>query len=142
MFNKKLYFGIAALLIAAFVGFTVWHSYHTRVITSASIHSQYEAAKKSVNVVIDTGTTKTTYDAIPAQTAFDALMNVSRVHSISVVKKDYSFGVFIEQIGALINTKDKTWIYYVNGVSGDVAADKKTLRNGDVVEWQYTKPIY
>ena len=142
MFSKKLYLGIAALLVAACIGFTVWHSYHTRVTTSSVTLAPQETFPKNIKLIIDNGTTKTTYDAVSAQTVFDALMNVSRAHSISVVKKDYSFGVFIEQIGNLANTKDKTWIYYVNGASGDVAADKKTLKNGDVVEWRYTKPIY
>lgn len=142
MFNKKLYLGFAALLVVAWIGFTLWHAYHLRIQSSFAIHSTREIPQERITLMIDTGTTKTTYDAVSAQTVFDALMNVSHAHSISVVKKDYSFGVFVQQIGDLVNTKDKTWIYYVNGVSGNVAADKKTLKNGDVVEWRYTKPIY
>jgi hypothetical protein len=48
----------------------------------------------------------------------------------------------VEQVGDYPNTKDKAWIYYVNGKPGTVAADKQTLQSGDTVEWKYEKPIY
>ena len=44
--------------------------------------------------------------------------------------------------GGTENTKDLSWIYFVNGKSGEVAADKYELKNGDKVEWKYMKPNF
>ncbi len=53
---------------------------------------------------------------------------------------DYDFGVFIESIKGIKNGDEgKYWQYYVNGTLGDVAADKKILKNGDIVEWRFEK---
>lgn len=138
MQNKKLLIGLAALLIAFIVGFAAWHTYYSSHQPQSVAHNQLA----TVHVAIDTGKTKTSYPHVSANTAYDALMTVSKVHAIPVVKKVYSFGVFIESIDGLPNTKENAWIYYVNGVSGDSAAEKKTLKSGDVVEWRYTKPMY
>jgi hypothetical protein len=98
--------------------------------------------KPQVSVIIDNGQTVVTYDGIPAVTAFDALSAVSTGYNIPVQKKQYDFGVFIEKIGNNANTKEKAWIYLVNGQSADVAADKKSLTSGDIIEWKYTTPMY
>lgn len=95
-----------------------------------------------MSLTLDTGEKIATYDGIIASNAFDALIAVTRAHAISLITKKYDFGVFIQQIGTFPNTKDNAWVYYVNGVSGDVAADKKTVKNGDTVLWKYTKPLY
>jgi hypothetical protein len=98
--------------------------------------------KPQVSVIIDNGQTVVTYDGIPAVTAFDALSAVSTGYNIPVQKKQYDLGVFIEKIGNNANTKEKAWIYLVNGQSADVAADKKSLTSGDIIEWKYTTPMY
>jgi hypothetical protein len=45
-------------------------------------------------------------------------------------------------IGGKTNTKDKVWIYLINGKSGDMAADKYILKPEDKIEWKYLKPIF
>lgn len=53
---------------------------------------------------------------------------------------NYAFGVFIESINGIKNGDDgKYWQYYVDGVLGDVAADKKVLKKGEKVEWRFEK---
>ena len=51
---------------------------------------------------------------------------------------NYDFGVFIESIDGVKNGNEGMyWQYYVNDKLGDVAADKKNLEDGDVVEWRF-----
>ena len=51
---------------------------------------------------------------------------------------NYSYGVFIESINGIKNGDDgKYWQYYINNTLGDVAADKKILKEGDNVEWRF-----
>ncbi len=95
-----------------------------------------------VTVAIAAGESIATYDGILAATAYDALLAAASSAAIPIEKKQYDFGVFIEQIGDKPNTKDRAWIYYVNGIPGDVASDKKNISNGDIVQWQYVSPLY
>ncbi len=73
-------------------------------------------------------------------TVFDVLKLTASDNAIEIKTKQYDFGVFIESVGGLLNTKDKAWIYFVNGKSGNIAADKYILKNGDIVEWKYITP--
>ena len=51
---------------------------------------------------------------------------------------NYSYGVFVESINGIKNGDDgKYWQYYINNTLGDVAADKKILKEGDNVEWRF-----
>lgn len=72
-------------------------------------------------------------------TVFDILKEVSLKNDVELeYNNNYSFGVFIESIGGIKNGDDgKYWQYYINEVLGDVAADKKTLKEGDNVEWRF-----
>jgi len=75
-------------------------------------------------------------------TAFSILEEIANKESIIVETKKYDFGTMVESIGDNKNSKEKAWIYFVNKTAGDVAADKKTLNAGDVVEWKFIKPEY
>ena len=70
---------------------------------------------------------------------FSGLLNYSEENNIEVeYNNDYSFGVFIESIAGIKNGDDgKYWQYYVNGILGDVAADKKVLEEGNNIEWRF-----
>jgi hypothetical protein len=128
---KKILVGFALFFCALFVSWKIF-----------SIPSQSKQSLSSVNVTINTGISVATYDGIIASSVFDALAKVSENKKIQLKTKHYDFGVFVEKIGDLVNTKDKAWIYSVNGKSGDVAADKKMVKTGDSIEWLYTKPMY
>jgi hypothetical protein len=97
----------------------------------------------SAALTIDFGNRKTysiTQD-IPATTsAFDLLQIVSSRQNIPLTFKSYSFGTLVESIDGLKNTPQKAWIYFVNGQSPNVGADKYLLQPGDKVDWQYIKP--
>ena len=104
--------------------------------TSAPI---IEQKHPQVTLVIDDGVTIATYSA-QAATAFEALLVVGSAQGFSLQTKQYDFGVFVEAIGDRKSTKDQSWIYFVNGASGTVAADKNELHPGDLVEWKYLQP--
>jgi heme/copper-type cytochrome/quinol oxidase subunit 2 len=101
-----------------------------------------ETTSPAVSVTIFDGVTTATYSGIQALTPYEALTKIASQQQISVQTKQYDFGVFVEAIAGKENTKDKTWIYFVNGKSGEVAADKYTLKQNDTVEWNYITPIY
>jgi hypothetical protein len=94
----------------------------------------------SISVTLDTGSTIATVSGVNAQNAFQALSEAARKRNLKLTTKQYDFGVFVEQIGTIANTKEKSWIYFVNGKSGTVAADKQSLNTGDTVEWKYMTP--
>jgi hypothetical protein len=97
---------------------------------------------KSVFVTFDTGTAVATVSGVAAQTAFQALSEAAKKQNFELKTKQYDFGVFVEAIGTLANTKEKSWIYFVNGKAGTVAADKQSLTAGDMVEWKYISPAF
>ncbi len=72
-------------------------------------------------------------------TVFSGLLNYGSKNDIKIeYNNNYDFGVFIESIGGVKNGDDgKYWQYYINDVLGDVAADKKALEKGSVVEWRF-----
>lgn len=102
--------------------------------------SPVQAPQAIVTVVIDTGVSQRRYTNIPASTPYAALLATAKENNFDVKSKQYDFGVFVEGIAELENTKEKSWIYTVNDISGDIAADKKDLAGGDTVVWKYVIP--
>lgn len=96
----------------------------------------------SVSVILNTGSSVATVSGVAAQNAFQALSEATKKQHLELKTKQYDFGVLVEQIGTLANTKEKSWIYFVNGKSGTVAADKQSLTAGDTVEWKYIAPTF
>jgi Domain of unknown function (DUF4430) len=131
--NFKKFFVGFVLIIS--IGFAAWK------LTTAQPTPTYQQ-QYAVDVTIDDGQSVATVSGLTVSNAFEALRQFGEQKQIEIKTKQYDFGVFVEQVGQKMNTKDNAWIYFVNGMSGDVAADKKELHNGDMVEWRYTKPMY
>lgn len=93
-----------------------------------------------VTVTFDTGAIIATESGVAAETAFGALTAAAAKKQWEVKAKQYDFGVFVQEIGTLANTREKSWIYFVNGKSGEVAADKQQVAAGDFIEWKYITP--
>lgn len=72
--------------------------------------------------------------------AFDSLKTVAEDNDITMETQQYDFGIFVKSIDGHESTAEMSWIYFVNGESGQVAADQHILNAGDVVEWRYIKP--
>jgi hypothetical protein len=97
---------------------------------------------KGITVSIELGEKNSTISGINAEDAYAALQQATVNANLNLKTKKYSFGIFIEEIAGLKNTKDKSWIYYVNGKSATQAADVQRVEDGDLLEWKYEKPIY
>ena len=74
--------------------------------------------------------------------AYSILKETLEKENIYYEVQQYDFGVFVKKIGSLESGAKKSWIYYVNSVSGDKAADLYILKEGDTVLWKYETPKY
>jgi hypothetical protein len=95
----------------------------------------------TLRVVYENG--KTTEFAEPFKdkaNALSILEDFSDENGISLDTQQYDFGVFVKSIDGFESSTEMSWIYFVNGESGSVAADNYTLNPGDVVEWKYLPP--
>lgn len=98
-----------------------------------------------VEVSIDFGNgnvTKETMDLKSGQTVFDLLLLLTERENLKIDSQKYDFGVFVKEINGFKSDSEKAWIYFVNGASGDIAADKYGVKSGDKVEWKYITPTY
>lgn len=69
---------------------------------------------------------------------FSGLLIYAKDNNFEVEYNNYDYGVLVESIKGIRNGDEgKSWIYYVNGIFGDVAADKKILKEGGIVEWKF-----
>ncbi len=99
--------------------------------------------KPAVSLTIDTGkSTELITASVSASTPYEALVVGAEQNKRTVTTKQYDFGIFVIGIGDVVTTEDFGWIYYVNNVSGNVAADKYELQNGDQVQWKFEKSIF
>lgn len=71
---------------------------------------------------------------------FSILKEALDQNNIQFETETYNFGVFVKSINGFESTGKKAWIYFVNGESGQVAADKMELKKSDIVEWKYIPP--
>ncbi len=97
--------------------------------------------KPTVSLVIKFSDTDIATVSATATTPYEALTLVAATKGMPVRVRQYDFGVFVESVRDISVTGEKSWIYFVNGEGGKVAADKYTLHEGDIVEWRYTKPL-
>lgn len=71
-------------------------------------------------------------------TIFSLLKELSKRESFDITFTEYDFGVFVESIDGYKNgTDNKYWQYWVNDKLGEVAADKKQVKDGDKIEWKF-----
>jgi len=111
-------------------------------ITSPEKPKVIEPVKQQVRVILDFGQGAKRESKVSALTAFAALQLLTKEQNLELKTKQYDFGVFVEGIAGVENSKEHAWIYFVNGKAGEVASDKYLLKPGDVVEWKYTKPNF
>ena len=75
-------------------------------------------------------------------TVFSLLETLSQREKFEVGSTFYKeMGVFVETVDGVKNgTEGKYWQYFVNDKLGEVAADKKTIKEGDKIEWRFEVP--
>lgn len=112
---------------------------------TASQPSLEEIAQNKVLYIINKGDEDINkYQAIisPDSTVFSLLKEISERNNFEVSSTLYKdMGIFVESIAGLENgTKGKYWQYWVNDKLGEVAADKKKVKEGDKIEWRFEVP--
>ena len=97
-----------------------------------------------VNLVVDFGEERRELEveAYEEMTALSVLLAGMEANAVEVELEHYEFGDLVTKIGAFESTADRSWIYFVNGESGNVGADQAELVAGDTVEWKYIEPEY
>jgi len=137
---KKLKFFILILLVIIFlIAYPKPKEIKKETLTSKINNVE------GITLVLDFGEGKiSTYSAIKAEnkTVYFLLKKIADEKNLELKIKEYSFGKLIEQIGGFENTKERAWIYFVNGKAGEVAADKMKVKDGDIIEWKYIKPEF
>lgn len=139
MKNKYTLLAIIILFLAGF--FYYKNSNLKNSLTTPT--SNVAVAESKINLVIDFGNGDIKNFDLTANsedTAFSILKTATEKENINLQVKQYDFGVFVEKIGESESTAEKSWIYYVNGESGQIAADQQKLKNGDKIEWKYEIP--
>lgn len=148
--KKNLYIIISIVIFIA-LGLTIWQTKmpNNNVITNSAplANIPQEMGVKEVTVIIDYSdglSENFTVELRNTMTAFDVLKKISEEKNIALETKDYQdVGIFIEKIGRKKNRDDsKYWLYYINGKMPMVAADKKRMKAGDVIEFKFEKSPY
>ena len=77
-------------------------------------------------------------------TVYGVLLDAAKIENLDVKATYYGQydSIFIDTISSYTSGIDKYWIYYVNGESGMVGADKYIIKNNDIIEWRFEKSIY
>lgn len=78
------------------------------------------------------------------QTAFDQLLEATRLNHIQMEYDGTAEGAYIRGIGYLYEYEFGSlsgWMYRVNGTLADTGASRCVLSEGDLVEWVYTTDI-
>lgn len=102
--------------------------------------NRVERLERDERLVIDFGNgEKIVAENLPAEglSVYEVLVEVLKDREVELEIEEYDFGTLIKSINGKENTLDKAWIYFVNGESGSVAADKQVIAAGDEIEWRY-----
>jgi hypothetical protein len=72
-------------------------------------------------------------------TVFSLLEELSKKENFEIKTTVYAeMGILVDSIDGLSGgTNDKWWQYWVNNNLSEVAADKKKVNNGDIIEWKF-----
>lgn len=145
MNKQKVWLIIFAVIL---VGVGIWISQGGTILrlSQPSVEVIPTPTKVSATLVLEFSEEDiATYSGIQLEkpaTVFGILEKAAQDNKIELVTKQYDFGIFVESIGGVENSKERSWIYFVNGKSGEVASDKYEISEGDLIEWRYIKPIF
>ena len=138
---KKLVI-IASILLLLLVGFSFVRNRNSVPATDEAVVPTQTQQQSGLVLIIFDGERTLVFnrDYSEGQTAFNILREVTEKEEIKLDVEQYDFGVFVKSLNGMESSADMAWIYFVNGQSGQTAADKMELANGDVVEWKYIAP--
>ena len=114
-----------------------------RPVTEAPVTGDAIAGTITVTTDDGEGSLQTfTAPAPEGSTAFSVLESALGEANVVLESKAYGdLGILVEKIGDVAGGEaGRYWQYYVNGEYGTIAADKKEVRAGDLVEWKFLGP--
>jgi len=101
----------------------------------------------TATITIDFGneTTKTHEIKTTNATAYHFLIEAAKLEGYGIKTTYYAIydSILVESISNIENGQDnKYWIYYINGESGAISADKQIIENNDIIEWRFEEFTY
>jgi len=78
-------------------------------------------------------------------TVYGFLLEAAKIGGYDIKATYYGIydSLLIDSISNYVNGDDnKYWIYYINGESGSVGADKQIVMDNDLIEWKFEAFIY
>jgi len=141
IYNNKTIIGII-IILAVIIG--SWLLFSNRIMELPKKEGiTEEEIEKEVVLIIDYGEgDRRSFQSEfkNGMTAFNLLKSKTEELNLALKTETYDMGVFIEAIGDKENGEDeKYWLYYVNGETPMVAADKKEINPGDKIEFKFEK---
>ncbi len=136
--KKKLLYIIPILLIV--FGAVL---FKTSNDSSSPTESVEQEVPENIELIINYGNGNSSSHSLNTsgeETAFSILEKIAKEKKIALNTQQYDFGIFVKAIGEKESSAEMAWIYFVNGESGQVAADQYQLKAGDKVEWKYIAP--
>ena len=133
------------LIIVAVIGIFFLSNKDTLKLNQPEPTPKIQVQEFKTTLTLDYGNKNINQYEITAKegdTAFSVLKSETEKQGIYLETQQYDFGVFVKKIGDLESTTKKAWIYYVNDVSGDKAADQYILKENDKVLWKYETPKF
>lgn len=73
------------------------------------------------------------------ETVFTLLLKAAELHNFTVKYHREGYGIFVDEIAGVRGGGKSWWVYYVNGAFGEVASDRKVVKDGDEVLWTYSE---
>lgn len=138
--SKKLLL-IIGLLIASLLIFLIWSSPKNESVATSSPTPLSQQVNESEVIIteIDFGGSSPVEITLEESehTAFSALQKAAEIMNYDLVTEQFDFGIFVKSVNGYESDTQKAWLYFVNGQSGDIAADQKQLQPGDTVSWRY-----
>ncbi len=105
-------------------------------LSACGIGAGAEKEGGGVDLVVtrDFGQQRLDQRAIPTVRESDTVMRL--LQGGNEVKTRFGGG-YVSSVDGLPERDQRAWLYYVNGIAGDKAADDYELHGGDVVQWDY-----
>jgi len=147
--NKKILLVVivtAILLIVLGYGILAYQTYWPKSSSEKPLTFEKEL-RGEVSYIINYGEgniKEYQLDTSENSTVFSLLEELAKRENFEIETTSYpEMGIFVKSIsGAEGGTDDKWWQYWVNGNLGEVAADKKEIKAGDIIEWRFEVPQF
>lgn len=105
------------------------------VETKTIIKTVQAPVKKQASVIVQ-GIGSFKVDLKSGDTAFTVLKRAATANGFDIKYDNFSFGVFVTEIGGIKPVGNQYWAFYYNGRYSNVGASDQKISNGDTVFWR------